>query len=76
METSLTQYLINKGYRYNVVIKHDNIISTNIYTCPSHNPYLINQWINNKSSFAIIVLLVLPREKKSQKLYEYSAPPF
>jgi hypothetical protein len=53
METSLTQYLINKGYTYNVVIKHDNIISTNIYPCPSHNPYLINQWINNKSSFAI-----------------------
>jgi hypothetical protein len=53
METCLTEYLVNKGYTYNVVIKHDSIISKNIYPCPSHNPYLINQWINNKSSFAI-----------------------
>lgn len=53
MEVCLAQYLVDKQYKYNVVVKHDSIISTNSYPCPSHNPYLINQWINNKSSFAI-----------------------
>jgi len=53
METYLAQYLVDKGYTHNVVIKHTDIISANLYSCPSHNPYLINQWINNKSAFAI-----------------------
>jgi len=53
METSFSKYLTNQGYKYNVVINKEMIKSIKEYMCPSHNPYLINQWINNKSSFAI-----------------------
>ena len=53
METCFAKYLVNQGFTYNVVVNKDTIKSKKEYMCPSHNPYLINQWINNKSSFAI-----------------------
>ena len=50
IETKFAQYLTDKGYKYNVLIKSSDYGN---YCCPSHNPYLINKWINNINSFAI-----------------------
>jgi hypothetical protein len=54
METCFSQYLVDKGYKYNIIINHKDINLNSInYKCASHNPYLIDQWINKKTVFAI-----------------------
>jgi len=54
IETKITQHLIDIGFKNSVVINYKSInYNDTIYICPTHNPYLINQWINNKSAFAI-----------------------
>jgi hypothetical protein len=53
VETCFSQYLVNKGYKYKVVINKNSIIQNSVTICPTHNPYLIDQWITNKSAFAI-----------------------
>lgn len=53
METCFANFLIGKKYKYNVIINKTEIIDSNKYTYPTHNPHLIHQWINKKKSFAI-----------------------
>jgi hypothetical protein len=45
--------MIDNGYKYKVVINTNTITDKHNNPCPSHNPYLIKQWINNKMAFAI-----------------------
>jgi hypothetical protein len=53
VETKFSLYLVSKGYKYAVVIPENTLVYTNLHNCPSHNPYIIQQWINNPNSFAI-----------------------
>jgi hypothetical protein len=51
MEVKFAKYLINKGYKHNVVINVDTLCQT--VCCPVFNPANIDKWINNPDSFAI-----------------------
>jgi hypothetical protein len=51
LEIKLASYLVNKGYKYNTVIKL-NILNNNL-VCPVFNPLNINKWINNPETFAL-----------------------
>ena len=53
IETKFAQNMIDNGYKYKVVINTNTITDKHNIPCPSHNPYLIKQWINNKNAFAI-----------------------
>jgi len=53
LEVKFTEYLVNKNYKYNSIVKDVNLKGTDALSCPTHNPYIINQWINNKDAFAI-----------------------
>jgi lipopolysaccharide biosynthesis protein len=51
IEVKFAKYLVDKGYKCNVVIKcntYDNTVR-----CPVFNPININKWIHNPNSFAI-----------------------
>lgn len=51
-EVKFSQYLVDKGYTANTVIKSNNYFNLNC-TCPVFNPQNIGQWIKNPRSFAI-----------------------
>jgi hypothetical protein len=51
MEVKFAKYLIDKGYKHNVVIKSDTI--DRMLVCPPFNPGNIYKWINNPDSFGI-----------------------
>jgi hypothetical protein len=51
MEVKFAKYLIDKGYKHNVVIKIDTLDQTLV--CPVFHPGNIGKWINNPDSFAI-----------------------
>ena len=51
IEVKFAQYLVNRGYKCNVVIKCNTY--NNTVCCPVFNPVNINKWINNPNSFAI-----------------------
>lgn len=51
-EVKFSQYLIDKGYRSNTVIKKRDYPNLSV-TCPVFNPTNINNWIKNPRSFAI-----------------------
>lgn len=51
LETKMSNYLRNKGYKYNTVIK-TNLLDNNI-CCPVFNPINIYKWINKPETFAI-----------------------
>jgi len=55
IETKFSLFLVNKGYKNNVVISDASLNKPKLINivCPSHNPLLLNQWINNKTAFAI-----------------------
>jgi hypothetical protein len=54
METCFSQYLVDKNYKYNVIVSEKELnYQKNIHHCPSHNCFVIEQWINNKKAFAI-----------------------
>lgn len=50
-EVRLAKYLVDLGYKYNVVIK-SNLLDTNV-TCPVFHPINLYKWINKTKSFAI-----------------------
>ena len=52
MEVKFAKYLVDKGYKWNTVIKI-NELNTNNIICPVFNPVNIRKWINNPSSFGI-----------------------
>jgi hypothetical protein len=51
-ELKFTQYLVNKGYTANTVIKSNDYLNLNC-VCPVFNPENISQWIKNPNAFAI-----------------------
>lgn len=51
MEIKFSKYLIDKGYKHNVVINIDTLCQK--VNCPAFNPANIDKWINNPDSFAI-----------------------
>ena len=51
VEVKFSKYLVDLGYKWNVVIKSD-ILDNNL-KCPVFNPLNIQKWINNPMSFAI-----------------------
>ena len=52
LETCFAQYLVDKGYNYNVIIK-ENTLKFDKKACPSHNAFILEQWIFKKNAFAI-----------------------
>ena len=63
IETKMIEYLINIGYKTDCIIKETNIVykyyNKNI-SCPSHNPFLLKEWIYLPTSFAIKWKYILP----------------
>ncbi len=53
VETELCKFLNECGFKHNIVIKESEFKNAEGLSCPSHNPYIISQWINNPSAFAI-----------------------
>jgi hypothetical protein len=51
LEVKFAKYLINKGYKWNSVIKACSLDNTVV--CPVFNPINLNKWINNPSTFAV-----------------------
>ena len=51
VEVKFAKYLLDKGYKHNVVIKIDTLDQT--LPCPVFNPGNIYKWINNPDSFGI-----------------------
>ena len=69
MEVKFAKYLIDKGYKHNVVIKVDTLDQTLV--CPVFHPTNIGKWINNPDSFAIkwkYVISYLSQNKASSEL--------
>jgi len=52
MEVKFAKYLVNKGYKWNTVIKSKDLDTNNVI-CPVFNPVNIQKWINNPNTFAI-----------------------
>ena len=52
MEIKFAKYLVNKGYKWNTVIKMRDIDNKTI-VCPMFNPVNIRKWINNPAAFGI-----------------------
>jgi len=52
LEVKFAKHLVNKGYKWNTVIKIKDLNTNNII-CPVFNPINIRKWINNPSSFGI-----------------------
>jgi hypothetical protein len=53
IETELCKFLNECGFEHKVVIKETDYKNYKGLACPSHNPYILSQWINNPSAFAI-----------------------
>uniref|UniRef100_A0A6C0KRS4 Uncharacterized protein n=1 Tax=viral metagenome TaxID=1070528 RepID=A0A6C0KRS4_9ZZZZ len=51
MEVKFAKYLVDKGYKWNTVIKK-NILNNNV-CCPVFNPINLDRWLNNPETFAI-----------------------
>jgi len=51
-EVKFAQYLINKGYKSNTVIKNTDYPNLTV-TCPVFNPENIHNWIKKSNTFAI-----------------------
>ncbi len=51
MEVKFAKYLIDKGYKHNVVIKIDTLDQT--LPCPAFHPGNIYKWLTNPDSFGI-----------------------
>jgi len=52
LEVKIAKYLVDKGYKWNTVIKIKEL-NTNHITCPVFNPINIHKWINNPNTFGI-----------------------
>ena len=52
LEVKFAKHLVNKGYKWNTVVKIKDLNTNNII-CPVFNPINIRKWINNPSSFGI-----------------------
>jgi len=53
LETKFSQNFLNNGYRCKSVFEESEYIMPQPLYCPSHNPYILNQWVNNPKAFAI-----------------------
>ena len=52
MEVKFAKHLVNMGYKWNTVIKINELETKNVI-CPVFNPINIQKWINNPSTFGI-----------------------
>ena len=52
MEVKFAKHLVNMGYKWNTVIKNNELETKNVI-CPVFNPINIQKWINNPSTFGI-----------------------
>jgi hypothetical protein len=52
LEVKFAKHLVNKGYKWNTVVKIKDLNTNNII-CPVFNPINIRKWINNPNTFAI-----------------------
>ena len=52
LEVKFAKYLVDKGYKWNTVIKFKDIDNKNVI-CPIFNPINTQKWINNPNAFAI-----------------------
>ncbi len=52
MEVKFAKYLVDKGYKWNTVIKITELDTKNVI-CPVFNPVNIKKWINNPKTFGI-----------------------
>jgi hypothetical protein len=53
IEIKFAKYLLDRNYKHNVIININDLTIDNALPCPTHNPYIIKQWINKKKTFAI-----------------------
>jgi len=53
IETELCKFLCECGFKFNVVIKESEYKNAKNLPCPSHNPYILSQWVKNPNAFAI-----------------------
>ena len=71
MEVKFAKYLIDKGYKHNIVIKIDTFDQNQTLKCPVFHPANIGKWINNPDSFAIkwkYMISYLSQNKASSEL--------
>jgi len=69
VELKFAKYLIDKGYKHNVVINVDTLNQNALY--PVFHPANIGKWINNPDSFAIkwkYMISYLSQNKASSEL--------
>ena len=69
VEVKFAKYLIDKGYKHNVVINVDTLNQNAL--CPVFHPGNIGKWINNPDSFAIkwkYMISYLSQNKASSEL--------
>jgi len=52
LEVKFAKYLVNKGYKWNSVIKACSLDNT-VVQCPVFKPINLYRWINNPSTFAV-----------------------
>lgn len=52
MEVKFAKYLVDKGYKWNTVIKIKDLNNKNVI-CPVFNPVNTRNWINNPNTFGI-----------------------
>jgi len=53
VETEMCKFLHECGFKFNVLIKESEYKNAKDLPCPSHNPYILSQWIKNPKAFAI-----------------------
>lgn len=53
IETKMTTYLINNGYRFSAVVPVASLKINPDYVCPIFHPDAFGQWINRNETFAI-----------------------
>jgi hypothetical protein len=53
VETELCNFLRDCGFNFDIVIKESELKNPGGFSCPSHNPHLLSQWIKNPNAFAI-----------------------
>ena len=73
LETQITEYLKNNGFKMDVVIKQEYILESSVIPqCPTHNPRYLEKWINLDDAFAIKWKYVLPHLKGKNTSPEFN----
>tara|TARA_R110001592_G_scaffold18816_3_gene77638 strand:+ start:5261 stop:7135 length:1875 start_codon:yes stop_codon:yes gene_type:complete len=60
LETKLVLFFKHRKMKTGVIFEQRNILLNRMIVCPSHNPFLLHRWIDNKDAFAIKWKYTLP----------------